>query len=59
MTETGRVGKSPIMHARAKRKRSRSTVLASKTEDSLACLRGDVNGGAEKKSTHQIITTFF
>jgi len=37
------------MHARAKRKRSRAAVLTGKIEDTLACLRGDVNGGAEKE----------
>jgi hypothetical protein len=42
--------KPQIMHARAKRKRSRAAVLKSKTEDNLACLRGPVNGGAEKEN---------
>jgi hypothetical protein len=37
------------MHARAKRKRSRAAVLSGKTEHTLACLRGAVNGGAEKE----------
>jgi hypothetical protein len=37
------------MHARAKRKRSRAAVLSGKREHTLACLRGAVNGGAEKE----------
>jgi hypothetical protein len=37
------------MHARAKRKRSWAAVLTRKTEDTLAGLRGAVNGGAEEK----------
>ena len=44
-----RVGEPQIMHARAKRKRSWAAVLTGKTEGTLACLRGDVNGGAEKE----------
>jgi len=40
---------SPIMHARAKRKRTRVTALANKIEDTLACSHGAVNRGAEKK----------
>ncbi len=44
-----RTGKPRIMHARAKRKRSRAAGLPGKTGDSLACLRGAVNGGAEKR----------
>jgi hypothetical protein len=43
------VGESQIMHARAKRKRSRATVLTGKIEDTRACLRGAVNGGAEQE----------
>jgi len=42
-------GKPQIMHARAKRKRSWAADLPCKTEDNLACLRGAVNGGAEKE----------
>jgi hypothetical protein len=37
------------MPARAKRKRSRVAVLTGKREDTLACLRGAVIGGAEKE----------
>jgi hypothetical protein len=37
------------MYARAKRKRSQAAVLTGKTDDTLACLRGAVNGGAEKE----------
>jgi hypothetical protein len=48
MTENS-VGESPIMHARAQRKRSRAAVWTGKTEDTLACLHGDENGGAEKR----------
>jgi hypothetical protein len=44
-----RVGESQIMHAHAKRKRSWAAVLTGKTDDTLACLRGAVNGGAEKE----------
>jgi hypothetical protein len=44
-----RAGESQIMHARAKRKRSRAAVLSGKTEYTLACLRGAVSGGAEKE----------
>jgi hypothetical protein len=44
-----RVNESQIVHARAKRKRSWAAVLTGKTEDTLACLRGAVNGGAEKE----------
>jgi hypothetical protein len=47
--DRNRVGESQIMHARAKRKRSRAAVLTGKREDTLACLRGAVNGGAEKE----------
>jgi hypothetical protein len=47
--DQNRTGESPIMHARAKRKRSRAAVLSGKTEDIRACLRGAVNGGAEKE----------
>jgi hypothetical protein len=45
-----RVGELPIMHARAQRKRTRTAVWTARTEDTLACLRGAVNGDAEKKS---------
>jgi hypothetical protein len=37
------------MLARAQRKRSWAAVLTQKIEDTLACLRGAVSGGAEKK----------
>ena len=37
------------VHARAERKRSWAAVLTGKTEDTLACLRGAVSGGAEKR----------
>jgi hypothetical protein len=45
-------GKPQIMHARAaftQRKRSRIAVFTGEKEDILACLRGAVNGGAEKE----------
>jgi hypothetical protein len=48
MTGNG-AGESQIMHARAKRKRSQAAVLSGKTDDTLACLHGAVNGGAEKR----------
>jgi hypothetical protein len=48
--DRNRAGKPQIMHARAERKRSRAAVLPGKTEDKLACLRGAVNGGAEKEN---------
>jgi hypothetical protein len=41
------------MHARAKRKRSRAAVLSGKTEDTLACLHGAVNGVAEKRKDRE------
>jgi hypothetical protein len=47
--DRNRAGESQIMHARAKRKRSRAAVVTGKIEDTLACLRGTVNGGAEKE----------
>jgi hypothetical protein len=47
--DRNRAGESQIMHARAKRKRSRAAVLTGNIEDTLACLRGAVNGGAEKE----------
>jgi hypothetical protein len=45
----GEPGEPQIMRARAKRKRSWAAALLSKTEDTLACLRGAVSGGAEKE----------
>jgi hypothetical protein len=44
-----RSGELQIMPARAQRKRSRVAVSTGKTEDILACLHGEANGGAEKK----------
>jgi hypothetical protein len=43
------VGEPQIVHARAERKRSWAAILTGKTKDTLACLRGAVNGGAEKR----------
>jgi hypothetical protein len=37
------------MPARVKRKRSQEVVVTAKTKDTLACLHGAVNGGAEKR----------
>jgi hypothetical protein len=55
-----RTGESQIMHARAKRKRSRAAVVTGKTDDTLACLRGAVNRGAEKtKGTPNFLIRFF
>jgi hypothetical protein len=48
------IGKPQILHARAKRKRSRAAVLPSKTEDNVACLHGTVNGGAEKRKDREL-----
>jgi hypothetical protein len=48
MTEIEMV-KPQIMPARVKRKRTWMTVLVYKTDDCLSCLRGPVNGGAEKE----------
>jgi hypothetical protein len=45
-------GKPQIMPARAKRKRTWMAVSSDKIEDNVACLRGAVNGGAEKKIMH-------
>jgi hypothetical protein len=41
------------MHARAKRKRPRVATLSCKTKDTLACLRGVVNGDAEKEKDRE------
>jgi hypothetical protein len=53
-----RAGESHIMHARAKRKRSRAAVVTGKTDDTLACLRGAVNGGAEKRKDREYPANF-
>jgi hypothetical protein len=52
--DRNRAGKSQIMHARAKRKRSRAAVVTGEIDDTLACLRGAVNGGAEKKKEDRV-----
>jgi len=56
-----KAGKPQIMPARAKRKRTWMAVSSGKTQDNLACLRGPVNGGAEKMNDddpHALIRFF-
>jgi hypothetical protein len=43
------------MHARAQRKRLRAAALSGQAEDTLSCLRGDVNDGAEKRKRNSNI----
>ena len=47
--DRNKAGEPHIMHARAKRKRSRAAAVTGKTDDTLACLRGPVSGNAEKE----------
>ena len=49
-----KAGKPQIMPARAKRKRTWMAVSLGNTEDNLACLRGPVNGGAEKREVFEL-----
>jgi hypothetical protein len=45
--------KPQIMHARCEASAQWAAELTGKIEDNLACLRGDVNGGAEKKQGYR------